>query len=109
MLDGRLAAARRAASTLVPPVTDPMAARALIGELRAEIRALAGGTALLPVLWTLPAASLADMVAVGHANRFHVGPIRHAADLHHGRRRPQPVEADVGGVLRQADVVAGPV
>ena len=51
----------------------------------------------------------ADLVAVGHADRVHLRPHRHAADLRRRRRRPEPVEEDVGVVLRSADLVAGAV
>ena len=35
----------------------------------------------------------ADLVAVGHADRVHVGSHRHAADLHRRRRRPRPARS----------------
>ena len=49
------------------------------------------------------------LVAVRHADRVHVGPHRHAADLHRRRRWSGASEADVRAVRRSADVVAGAV
>ena len=51
----------------------------------------------------------ADLVAVRHADRVHLRSHRHAADLRRRRRRAEPLEEDVGVVLRPADLVAGAV
>ncbi len=52
----------------------------------------------------------ADLVADRHADRVHVRPRGHAADLHRRRRRPEPAPADDDRVVRRpADVVAGAV
>ncbi len=52
----------------------------------------------------------ADVVADRHADRVHVRPRRHAADLHRRRRRLEPAaDHDDRVVRRPADVVAGAV
>ena len=52
----------------------------------------------------------ADVVADGHADRFHVGPVGFGADLGDGCRRLEPAAAHLRRVLgRPRDVVAGSV
>ncbi len=45
----------------------------------------------------------------GHADRVHLRPHRHAADLRRRRRRVEPEQAELGWLLRPADLVAGAV
>ncbi len=49
----------------------------------------------------------ADLVAVRHAGRLHVGSHRRAADLGRQRRRTEPPPPDVRVVCRPSDLVAG--
>ena len=47
-----------------------------------------------------PGIDIADLVALGHADRVHLRPHRHAADLHDRRRRPGPAAAHVANRTR---------